>query len=113
MHLRIHGGTVTHGETSLCGTCRHSTIIRGRALDEEIVQCRAIMMRSTRVPFKVTSCSSYDDSRLPSYADLVQSAWILQPHSKRRAAGFVHARDLKAEELADVLAGCLVGDPDE
>lgn len=106
MYVKIQRATVAHGETSLCTTCRHSTIIRGRSLEEEIVECRASMMRSLRIPFKVTSCSTYDDARLPSYADLVQSAWILQPHSRRRPAGFIHARDLKGEELAAVLAEC-------
>jgi hypothetical protein len=60
-------------------------------------------MRSLRIPFKVTACTTYDDSRLPSYTDLVQSAWILQPHSKRRPAGFVHARELNPDELQAVV----------
>ncbi len=103
MHLKVYDGTVTHGDSSLCNTCRHSTIIRGRSLEEEIVECRASVMRSLRIPFKVTSCTTYDDSRLPSYTDLVQSAWILQPHSKRRPAGFVHARELNPDELQAVV----------
>ena len=81
-------------------------IIRGRSLEEEIVQCSASVMRSLTVPFKVTSCSSYNDSRLPSYADLVRQAWILEPHSKRRPAGFIHARELKDDELTAVVAEC-------
>ena len=103
MHLKIYGGTVSHGDASLCNTCRHSTIIRGRSLEEEIVECRATMMQTLRIPFKVTSCSTYDDSRLPSYSEMVQTAWILQPHSRRRPAGFIRARELKPEELAAVL----------
>jgi hypothetical protein len=104
MKAKIHGGTVAHGDSSLCNTCTHSTIIRGRTLDEEIVECHASVMHGRTIPFKVTSCSSYTDARLPSYTDLVQMAWILTPHSKRRPAGFVRSADLKPEELADVLA---------
>jgi hypothetical protein len=104
MHLKVYGGTVTHGDSSLCNTCRHSTIIRGRSLEEKIVECRASMMRSLRIPFKVTSCTTYDDSRLPSYTDLLQSAWILQPRSRRRPAGFIHARELNSAELQAVMS---------
>ena len=103
MELKVYGGTVSHGGSSLCNTCRHSTIIRGRSLEEEIVECHASVMRSLRIPFKVTSCTTYDDSRLPSYTDLVQSAWILRPHSRRRPAGFVHARELNPAELQAVM----------
>lgn len=60
-------------------------------------------MRGRTIPFKVSSCTAYTDARLPSYAELVHSAWILTPRSKRRAAGFVRSGDLKPEELADVL----------
>ena len=103
MKTKVHGGTVAHGSGSLCNTCSHSTIIRGRTLDEEIVECHASVMRARDIPFKVTSCSSYSDSRLPSYSDLVHMAWILTPHSRRRPAGFVRSSDLKPDELAQVL----------
>ena len=92
-----------NGDSSLCATCRLSTIVRGRALDEEIVQCHAMSMRSARVTFKVTFCSSYSDARQPSYMQMMQVAWILQPGSKKRPAGFIRGADLGQEELADVM----------
>lgn len=94
---------MAHGDSSLCNTCTHSTIIRGRTLDEEIVECHASIMHGRQIPFKVTTCSSYTDSRLPAYEDLVRSAWILTPHSKRRPAGFVRSADLNGEELARIM----------
>ncbi len=104
MFLKVHGGTVQHGDTSLCVTCRHSTIIRGRTLDEEIVDCHEAVMHGRRVPFKVTFCSGYSDLRQPTYTALVQDAWILQPGSRKRPAGFVRGSDLKMEELAALMA---------
>jgi hypothetical protein len=103
MRTKVHGGTIQHGDASLCGTCAHSTIIRGQTLDEEIVECHASVMHGRVIPFKVTSCSSYADSRLPSYADMVQNAWVLNPGSKRRPAGFVRGSDLKPEEFAELV----------
>lgn len=103
MHLKVHNGTAANGESSLCATCRLSTIVRGRALGEEIVQCHAMSMRSARVTFKVTFCSSYSDARQPTYMQMMQVAWILQPGSKKRPAGFVRGADLGQEELADVM----------
>ncbi len=103
MHLKVQNGTAANGDSSLCVTCRLSTIIRGRTLDEEIVQCHAMSMRSARVTFKVTFCSSYSDARQPSYMQMVQAAWILRPGSKKRPAGFIRGSDLQQEELADIM----------
>ncbi|HEX6975297.1 MAG TPA: hypothetical protein VF147_12920 [Vicinamibacterales bacterium] len=109
MKTKVYGGTVTHEGSSLCETCSNSTIIRGRTLDEEIVECHASVMHGRRIPFKVTACSSYSDARLPSYADMVRTAWILTPHSKRRPAGFIRGADLKPDEFADIV---MDGDPE-
>jgi hypothetical protein len=103
MHLKVQNGTAANGGSSLCATCRHSTIVRGRTLDEEIVQCHAMSMRSARVTFKVTFCSSYSDARQPSYMQMIQAAWILRPGSKKRPAGFIRGSDLRQEELADIM----------
>jgi hypothetical protein len=103
MKTKVQGGTTVHGESSLCTTCHYSTIIRGRALDEEIVECNVSMMRGRQIPFKVTSCSAYSDARRPSYSEMVRTAWVLTPHSKRRPAGFVPASQLDAAELREIL----------
>jgi hypothetical protein len=104
MRIKVHDGTAPNGESSLCNTCRHSTIIRGRSLDEEIVQCLAVTMSATRVTFKVTSCSAYTDDRLPSYMELFEKAWILQAGSKRRPAGFIRGSELQDEELSGIMS---------
>jgi hypothetical protein len=95
MLIKIHRGTPVDGGDSLCESCRHSRVIQGRSLDEEIVFCDAVAMQTVRIPFKVTSCSDYDDVHLPSYHELMAQAWILQPGSKRRRAGFVRASELE------------------
>ena len=103
MRIKVHNGTVSTSESSLCNTCRHSTIIRGRSLDEEIVQCQAVAMRVTQVTFKVTFCSAYSDARLPTYVQMLEDAWILQPGSKKRPSGFVRSSELRDEELASIM----------
>jgi len=103
MHLRVHNGTPSNSESSLCNTCRLSTIVRGRTLDEEIVQCHAMSMRATRVTFKVTYCSAYSDARQPSYMQMMENAWILQLGSKKRPAGFIRGSDLRQEELTEIM----------
>jgi hypothetical protein len=103
MRIKVQNGTVSNCESSLCNTCRHSTIIRGRSLDEEIVQCQAVAMRVTQVTFKVTFCSAYSDERLPTYVQMLEDAWILQPGSKKRPSGFVRGSELRDEELASVM----------
>jgi hypothetical protein len=103
MRMKIHGGTVLHGEQGLCATCRFATIVRGRTLDEEVVHCGSITTRGMRVPFKVTSCTSHSDVGQPTYMQLLEDAWILKPASKRRPAGFVKNSELKAEEMRAIM----------
>jgi hypothetical protein len=100
MRIKIHGGTPAHDGNSLCNTCRHGRITRGRSIDEEIVFCDASHMFPVRITFKVTSCSDHSDHNVPSYFELLQQAWILQPESRKRPAGFVRASDLRDEEYA-------------
>ena len=104
MLIKIHGGTAIEGGDNLCTSCRHSRVIQGRSLDEEIIFCDAVTMQTVRIPFKVTNCSDYDDHRLPSYHELMAQAWILQPGSKRRRAGFVRAADLEEDAHARYLS---------
>jgi hypothetical protein len=104
MRIKIHGGTPAGGDTSLCDTCRYSRITRGRSLDEEIVFCDASHIHTAQITFKVTSCSGYSDQRVPSYYELLQQAWILQPESGKRPAGFVRASDLRDEDFERYMA---------
>ena len=104
MRLKVHGGTPMHNESSLCVTCRNARITRGQALNEELVICRASHVHAERIPFKVTACSAYSDEREPSYYELLQQAWILQPGDRSRPAGFVRATDLRDAEVDRFLA---------
>jgi hypothetical protein len=98
MHIKIEGGTPAGGDHTLCSTCRCSTIIRGRSLEEELVICSALGLRGVQITFKVTFCSDYSDTRLPSYIEMMQDAWILQPGSRKRPAGFVRASEIPDED---------------
>jgi hypothetical protein len=98
MLIKVNGGTPVNGDESLCETCVHSRITRGRRLDEELVLCDSAPMQSIRITFKVTSCTDYMDAREPSYHELLERAWILKPASTRRPAGFVRASELRYDE---------------
>ena len=104
MRIKVYRGTVPNDRDSLCDTCRYSRITRGRRIDEEIVICDASHIRATRITFKVTSCSDYNDQTQPTYFELMQQAWILQPASRKRQAGFVRASDLRDEEFSRYIA---------
>jgi hypothetical protein len=104
MRIKVYRGTVPNDGDSLCDTCRYSRITRGRRIDEEIVVCDASHIGTTRIRFKVTSCSDYSDHSQPTYFELMQQAWILQPASRKRPAGFVRASDLRDEEFSRYMA---------
>jgi hypothetical protein len=104
MRIKVYGGTMSHSDETLCSTCSRATITRGRSLDEEIIDCHIIGLGHRRMTFRVTSCSAYTDSRLPSMMELLENAWVLRRGSKRRQAGFIHGKDLRSEELACLMA---------
>ena len=101
MLIKVYGGTRSEPADNLCETCRFSRIIRGRTQDEEIVICEAGAGEGVRVGFKVTSCSNYVDSRLPSMGELFEKAWVLKPATRHRAAGFVRGADLREREAVE------------
>jgi hypothetical protein len=94
MRLKIHGGTASDGEASLCTTCRSATIIRGARLSNEIISCGKRMVRD-EITFRVTSCTGYSDRRSASLYDMEDIAWVLRSDARTKKIGFVRARDLK------------------
>jgi hypothetical protein len=42
---------------------------------------------------------AYSDEREPSYYELLQQAWVLQPGGRGKPAGFVRASDLRDAEV--------------
>lgn len=100
MRLKIHGGTVENGATTLCATCRFATIVKGRSLSDEIVDC-AKLSESTRVTFTVTSCSAYADRRRAALHEMEEIAWILRSDAKKNTIGFVKASDLRRLIVSD------------
>ena len=102
MRIKVQDGTPIESDHSLCTTCRCSTIVRGRTLDEELVFCSALGLKGVRITFKVTACSDYADRRRPSYMEMMQDAWILQPGSRRRPAGFVRSSELQEEQIGNL-----------
>lgn len=98
MPLKIHGGTARDDEPSLCLTCRYATIIRGKNLHDEIVECGLLYHENSRITFPVTYCSGYSDRRQPTLRHLEEIAWVLRTDRKKNPIGFVPARDLRRKE---------------
>ncbi len=95
MRIKIKGGTARDDEPPLCFTCRHATIVRGRNLHDEIIECGRLSGELSRITFAVKSCSAYDDERNTSLWRLEQVAWVLRTGRGTRKIGFVPARELK------------------
>jgi len=103
MRFKVYGGTPSQSGPSLCESCRHSMITRGRKLGEEIVSCEAFPGRSAQITFVVAECSAYMDAALPSYPELFEKAWILRPRDGKRPAGFVRTSELPAKERYELM----------
>lgn len=98
MRIKVRGGTVDHGQRSLCETCRWSTVIRGAKLGDEIVECSQLSYRNQRVPFPVVSCSRYGNRSQTSLREMEEIAWVLRSDPRRNQVGFVHSSRLRDEE---------------
>ena len=96
MKVRIRGGTVDHGQPSLCESCQSSIVTRGARLRDEIVLCN-LFYRQRPIRFPVTSCSGYVNRNHPTLYQMEESAWVLRT-SPGRKMGFVQARKLSEEE---------------
>ena len=59
MRIKIHGGTASNGEPSLCLTCRFATVVKGTSLRDEIVECSQLSYGRNRITFPVTVCTEY------------------------------------------------------
>ena len=98
MRMKIHGGTVRHGDPSLCQTCRNATVVQGPSLQDRVVDYGLLSSRDSRIPFPVSSCSGYSDRRHPTLREMEDLAWVLRTDSRRRNIGFVQARELKPRQ---------------
>jgi hypothetical protein len=98
MQIKIQGGAVASGEPSLCVTCRYATVIAGRSLREEIVECSQLADGHGRITFPVMRCTKYLHRNHPSLYEMESIAWVLRTDANRRQIGFVRSRDLEPGE---------------
>jgi hypothetical protein len=98
MRITIRGGTVNHGESSLCVTCRYATVIKGVSLKQEILECERLSQPHNRVAFPVRSCSGYLDRRQASLREMEEIAWVLRSDPKKNEIGFVRATELRPKD---------------
>jgi hypothetical protein len=97
--FKIQAGT-PRGHESLCDSCYWAHIQKGYAESEEVVLC-AFLRQARPVPFKVRSCTDYNDKRIPSKRDMEDIAWIIRTKDVNRRAGFAADED-KTETTEDL-----------
>ena len=100
MRLKIQGGTADNSQPTLCLTCRFATIVKGRSMNDEIIECSRLSDHG-RITFTVTSCSAYTDRRRAALHEMEEIAWILRSDPKKNSVGFVKASELRRLVVAD------------
>jgi hypothetical protein len=94
---KVINGTPNHSEATICATCRNSAVVQGHRLTDYRIFCRAITgyTRSAELTSAVTTCTLYDDARMPSRYDLEQIAWVITTSPSRRV-GFLSPQERHA-----------------
>ena len=100
MRFKIHEGTADNGQPTLCLTCRFATIVKGRSLGDEIIECGKLSDHA-RVTFAVTSCSGYGDRRRAALHEMEEIAWVLRSDPKRNTVGFVKPSQIRRFVVGD------------
>ncbi len=85
---------------SLCNSCYWAHIQRGFAESEEVILC-AFLRPARLVPFKVSTCTDYNDKRVPSRSDMEQIAWIIRTKDVNRQVGFTKVEEEEETEKED------------
>ena len=89
--IKVHGGTASDGDPSLCLNCRYASIVQGTSAKDHIIRCSKI---ESRVTFRVTSCTEYLHRQHPSLWHMEDIAWVLRTDAQRKQIGFVRGKDL-------------------
>lgn len=96
---KIQGGTVEHGERSLCDSCRHALIVEGPSINDRFVQCAKMNddygHAKVRVPFHVHHCSGYENRATTTLWEMKKIAWELRTDKSGRKIGFMSPQDLR------------------
>jgi hypothetical protein len=98
MRIKIEGRHARPGESSLCLSCRHATVVRGPRLRDEIIECGMLASGGDRITFPVTFCTAHVGRHHASIHEMEDIAWILRTDSRKRRVGFVQARELTPGE---------------
>ncbi len=76
----------------ICRSCRNSNVVSG-ANNQLYVTCSEVsfsdMHGRDAVPFRVETCSRYDDKSTTSLGDMRRTAWIMESDETRKEIGFV------------------------
>jgi hypothetical protein len=59
LRIKVDGGTIS-GDSFLCESCQHSTVMRGASIKEMLVRCCAHDGPPFSVAFRVLKCNSYE-----------------------------------------------------
>lgn len=90
MNRKVKFGTPIHDGPALCESCKLSTIVRGRTINEEIVKCSEL---NRVIRFVVRSCNEYRNRNEPSLQDLRDIAWELRTDKSGQKIGFVSSKE--------------------
>ena len=95
-NLYVRNGTPI-GAVSKCSTCANAHVVEGYRESEVIVMCTyASYTHALMIPFRVKSCSNYEDRTKPSWLQMQKLA-IPVSDAVRKPAGFLGERAVSKE----------------
>lgn len=93
IYLKIHRGTGKLTGQSLCLSCEN-----GRTWTDQRGETTICTMMKIPLRGKVTDCSDYYSSALPSLRDMKETAWTLRTEKGGKAIGFAPPKKKKDDD---------------
>lgn len=90
--IKILNGTRS-GEI-LCKTCSRGFIAKGPSESHEMIRCDYV---EGKLPFPVIECSHYSDKNQTSLVAMADTAWILDPSSRKTSMGFKPPKEWRTQ----------------
>lgn len=92
MRLKMHQGTTSTSQGTLCSRCRYAQMIRMAHSNEQRTICHQFG-ETTQIHGSVAECNRFDDCSQPTLHAMREIAWHVNSDPAKGVIGFISAKE--------------------